>query len=127
MGQRIFLAISVIIWLPYGIYCFLQPDSLEAAAGLASTTPAGRTEIRAMYGGLQAALGGLALAAFFKAQWVRPALTAIAVLTGGLFLARLVGALMDGSFTTYTTGALIFELLSALAATWLLRSAEAKS
>ena len=36
MGVRIVLAVSALIWLPYGVFCFLQPGAL-ADSGL--TTP----------------------------------------------------------------------------------------
>jgi hypothetical protein len=30
---RVFLAVSALVWLPYGIFCFLQPGYLAEAAG----------------------------------------------------------------------------------------------
>ena len=57
MATRIFLLLSALLWLPYGIYCWLHPSALAEAAGVAFQSPTGSTELRAMYGGLQAALG----------------------------------------------------------------------
>ena len=57
MGKRIFLLVSTLVWLPYGIYCFFAPGFLAGAAGVAALSPTGRTELRAMYGGLQAGIG----------------------------------------------------------------------
>ena len=54
MATRIFLLLSALLWLPYGIYCWLHPSYLAEAAGVVFQ---GSTELRAMYGGLQAALG----------------------------------------------------------------------
>ncbi len=33
LAIRLFLGFSALLWLPYGIYCFLQPNSLTEAAG----------------------------------------------------------------------------------------------
>ena len=54
LAVRIFLALSALIWLPYGVFCLIQPQFLAGAAGVAFTSPTGSTEIRAMYGGLSA-------------------------------------------------------------------------
>ena len=74
-----------------------------------------------MYGGLQVALGVLAGAALFRESLQRPALFTLAFVCGGLFMARILGAVLDTEFSSYTAGALIFELLSSTFATRLLR------
>ncbi|MBY0276845.1 DUF4345 family protein [Candidatus Binatia bacterium] len=106
---RLFLAVNVLLWLPYGIYCLVAPGFLAAAAGVAATTPTGATELRAMYGGLQAAIGLLALAAVLRRDLERTALTALAFLALGLFTGRLFGAFRDGGLSGYTIGALVLE------------------
>lgn len=106
---RIFLAANVVLWLPYGLYCLAVPGSLAEAAGVTATTATGTTELRAMYGGLQAAIGLLALAAVLRRDLERTALTALAFLAGGLFTARLCGAFADGGLSGYTVGALVLE------------------
>ena len=120
MATRIFLFLSALLWLPYGIYCFAQPASLAEAAGVAFQSPTGSTELRAMYGGLQIAIGVLAGLAALRPPLVRPALIAIAFLTAGLGSSRLVGALIDGGFSSYTGMGLGFELVSASVALFLL-------
>jgi len=118
---RIFLGLSAMVWLPYGIYCLLEPGSLDAAAGVAFRSPTGSTELRAMYGGLQAAIGTLAALAVVRGALVRTALLMIGFLTAGLASARLFGTALDGGFSSYTASALAFEIPSALIAWWLLR------
>jgi hypothetical protein len=120
MAVRIFLGLSVLVWLPYGIFCLFQPEFLAEAAGVASLSATGTTELRAMYGGLQAALGVLAGAAFFRAELRRPALLTLVFLCAGLFLARLVGVALDSQVSAYTASGLGFELASAGFAGWLL-------
>ncbi len=121
MATRIFLGLNVLIWLPYGILCFLDPGLLAESAGVTATSATGTTELRAMYGGLQAAIGAWAALAFFRPELVRGTLTALVVLPAGLASTRLAGALMDDAFTTYTVGALTFEILLVASAAALLR------
>ena len=122
MAARIFLGLSALIWLPYGILCFLTPEFLagDGSAGLVAATATGSTELRAMYGGLQFAIGLLVGLAVFRPGLVQPALLMTAFLTSGLAVARLTGALIDGGFSGYTFGGLGFEILSASVAWWLL-------
>jgi hypothetical protein len=120
MATSIFLGISTLVWLGYGLYCLFDPGYLAEAAAVAAGSATGTTEIRAMYGGLQAGVGVIALGGLLRENLVRPALFALAVLTTGLFVARLLGALIDASWTGYTIGALGFELASAVIARVLL-------
>ena len=112
MLERGVLLVSALIWLPYGLYCFAQPAMLAEAAGLVATTPTATTEIRAMYGGLQAAIGALALAAIFRERLIPGVLLTLVFLTGGLAATRLAGMIIDGSMSDYTLGGLIFEITS---------------
>jgi hypothetical protein len=110
--SRIFLGLSALIWLPYGIYCFLAPGALAGIAGVTSSSVTGSIELRAMYGGLQAAIGVLAGAALLRPSLERPALLALAFLCGGLFTARLLGALVESEFSAYTLGGMALEIVS---------------
>ncbi len=121
LAIRLFLGFSALIWLPYGILCFLQPAFLTEVAGLALTSATATTEVRAMYGGLQMAIGALAGVAVVRPTLVPAALTMLAFLAMGLGTARLVGTWVDASTSTYTFGGLVFEFLSAGLAIWLLR------
>lgn len=112
MFERGVLLFSAIIWLPYGIYCFLQPGALAESAGVVATTATGTTELRAMYGGVQIAIGALALAAYIKPRLASGVLLALVFLTGGLASTRVMGALMDGGWSSYTAGGLGFETVS---------------
>ena len=117
---RVFLAVSALIWLPYGLYCFFSPGMLAEAAGVEAISTTGTIELRAMYGGLQAALGVLAGVAFFRPGFARPALVTFAFVGGGLFRARLGGALLGAEFSSYTVMGLVLEILTAAFATRLL-------
>jgi hypothetical protein len=99
---RAFLGLVALLFLPYGAYCFAQPGALEGIAGVASTSTTGSTELRAMYGGVQMAVGALALFALFRPELVRPMLLVVAFLGGGLGLSRLAGAALDDGWSLYT-------------------------
>ena len=121
MVTRIFLLLSAALWGLYGVYCLLVPGSLHEAAGIVAVTPTGTTELRAMYGGLQSAVGLLALAGAVRGSLRRTALVALGALTLGLGSARLFGVFVDGHFTSYTGMGLGFEWFTALACRALLR------
>ncbi len=120
MATRIFLGLSALLWLSYGLFCFFQPSYLAEAAGVAASSATGTIELRAMYGGLEAALGVLAGLALFRPQLLRPALVTLAFVCSGLFLARLLGAGLGRELSSYTAFGLAFELISAALAIWLL-------
>lgn len=121
MHGRWFLALSALLWFPYGLFCFFNPAALGVNAGLVFTTATGATELRAMYGGLQAALGLLAFAGMQREALRRPALVTLFTVTAGLGLARLLGAFNDGAWSGYTLMGLVFEWGSVLWSGSLLR------
>src|SRR5262245_2750404 len=119
MGVQIFLTLSGLGWLLYGIYCFLVPGSLAEAAGVVAQSPTATTELRAMYGGLQAAIGVLALFGAARGDLRRTALLTIGFITAGLGTTRLLGVILDGGISAYTVMGLIFEFGSAGLVVWL--------
>jgi hypothetical protein len=121
MPGRWFLALSALAWFPYGLFCFFAPGALAGGAGVTFTTATGTTELRAMYGGLQAALGLLAFASMQRESLRRPALIALFTVTAGLGIARLLGAVNDGAWSMYTVLGLVFEWGSAAWAGSILR------
>src|SRR5574340_262653 len=116
IAARLFLGISALIWLPYGVYCFLQPQFLEQAAAISGHSPTALTELRAMYGGLEAGIGALCLCALFRRSLVQPALLMMGFICSGLALTRTAGLVLDASASAYTFGALTLEAPSALLA-----------
>ena len=121
MVTRVFLALNALVWLPYGLWCFAQPGFLGGDAGVSAASLTGTVELRAMYGGLQAAFGVLALAALRRPDLRVPALVALAFATAGLFAGRLGGVVLGGGVSGYTGFALVFEAATAAFAVWLLR------
>lgn len=113
MVARVFLGLSALVWLPYGIVCFARPETLAEGAGVTATGATGIVELRAMYGGLQIALGVLAALGAMRPALRHPALVTLAFVGAGLGLARLGGALGAADFSGYTVFALVFEGLTA--------------
>lgn len=122
---RIFLGLSALVWAPYGLWCFLYPGFLAEAAGVSAGTATGTVELRAMYGGLQFAIGAFAVAAVVRETLQPAALLMVGVLCAGLFVARLPAALIVGEFSAYTVMALVVELAVVVVATLLLRRSPA--
>lgn len=115
MGSaRWFLGLSAGMWFLYGLYCFLAPRAL-LAGGVVAATATGTAELRAMYGGLQMALGVLAILGLMRADMTRGALITLGLVTAGLGSTRLLAALFGGGWSSYTAMALVIELGSA---TW---------
>ena len=108
-AARIYLGLSILIWLPYGLYLIFEPGYLADAAGVVGMTATGKTELRAMYGGLQASIGVFASFALLHPRHTSKVCLSVAFLAGGLFSARLLGLLLDGGGSAYTYGALSFE------------------
>ena len=119
MLENIFLIATAIIFLPYGVICFLKPAMLSEAAGVSAVSSTGITELRAMYGGLQAAIGVLAITAFFIPALVNPFLIALITVSAGLLIGRIAGLVMDGGYRGYTGMALGFESALLLGALYL--------
>jgi hypothetical protein len=109
MLERGFLVLCAIVWLPYGAVCFFDPSLLADSAGVMASSATGATEIRAMYGGLQGAVGALAAIALFRPTLVQSFLVTLLTLSAGLLSARLAGYFLDGGYTGYTGMAIGFE------------------
>ena len=122
MAARIFLAIFGFFSLPYGIYCFLQPGFLAEFAGVSALSTTGTVELQAMYGGLQAGFGALALFGALRPAYAPTILLATAFQCLGLGSFRLMGALSASEFSAYTSQGIAFELGSTLISFFLWRT-----
>ena len=112
-ASRVFLGLSALMWLPYGLLCLARPSFLEGTAGVAATNATGTVELGAMYGGLQIAIGVLCALGCRSIAWRATALTTIGMLTAGLGLGRLAGVAAGGGMSSYTAAALAIEFVSA--------------
>lgn len=113
---RLYLALSGLLLAVYGIACLLNPQLVAQLTGLIIATPTALTEVRAMYGGLELALGVYFLCTAALAETTRQGLFCLLLCLGGLALARAVGMLIDGGDNGYNAGALAYEAISAILA-----------
>jgi hypothetical protein len=123
---RAYLVIAGLMWVAYGIYLLVMPEALADTAGVTATTVTGVIELRAMYGGLEIAVGAFALAAVLLPGMLGSGLLAMGLACAGLGLTRLCAAAAAGEFSTYTRQGLALELTLMVLALWLfLRQARA--
>lgn len=118
MFAKPLLGISGLIFLAYGLACFINPELPAALAGLSINSGDGFAEMGAMYGGLQFGVGVFCLVCAVIPVYTRAGLLLLLLAIGCLAAARLVSAWdADWMVGAYTWGALAFEVLvSVLAA-----------
>jgi hypothetical protein len=131
MYPKLLLALSGAVFLAYGIVCWINPELPARYAGLFIATHNGYAEMAAMYGGLQSSFGAILLVSAFLKGYLRPGLWLILICVGTLAAARgsvaisdldssfqvansSLGIDMSSSFTSYTWGALAFEVFLAV-------------
>ena len=122
---NLFLRCTGLLFTLYGGYLYLDPQYLIDLLELGNGAPA-RVELRAMYGGLQLAMGVfLILATFRDAGFRQTALAVSVALFAGLASARAAGLIIDG-VDSYNLYACIYEAASLVVAIWLLQRAPAQ-
>jgi len=109
---RGYMIINGLMFAGYGIYCLIQPQAVADLTAMTASSTA-LTEIRAMYGGLQTALGIYLLMMALKPRCMESALVAMCMIYGGLCTARAIGLFLLGG-DDYNTPAFAFEFTSTL-------------
>jgi hypothetical protein len=112
--MTVFLAYLFIAWTGIGLVLLVDPGALANYAGVMANSDTGTSELRAMYGGMELAIGLSALWAIVRPKWREHALFLQAVVTGGIAAGRLVGMVVSGNASMYTLSALSFELSAVL-------------
>lgn len=126
MLGKIVLWISAILFIGYGIACFLNPQLPADGAGLSIVNGDGFAELAAMYGGLQSGFGIWCLLGALRPDLYRAVLTSLVIVVGLLAVGRLYGSVVGGGeFTAYTWGAMGYEFVTAVLAFVALRKASA--
>ncbi len=118
---RIVLGFTGVAFAGYGLACLLSPSLPADYAGFELHGPSGATEIAAMYGGLQLAVGILCLRAAANPANVMLGLTVVVTLVGGLAVGRAFGLMMYGP-SDYNLAALAYEVLTAVLCVVAIRS-----
>jgi hypothetical protein len=112
---RLTLWLGGLGFLGFGLAFLVAPLQTLAAAGIALQGDLAATELRAFYGGLEVALGGLLIAANLRGAR-RHGLILCLASYGGIGLARALGMLIAGSATPFLWFALATEATLAILA-----------
>ena len=109
-----FLLLQGVTFFGLGVWFLIEPTTLASAIGLAPESPAGLAKLRAVYGGLEIALGVFLLVTGFQANWSKTGLWLLLSCYGGITAGRIVGILLDQPDDTFTLQLLSFEAGSLL-------------
>jgi hypothetical protein len=104
IATQVFLGANSLFWLPWGLINLINPKSWsgEVIHGLDVydlSHAVARTEVRAMYGGLQMAIGIFALMGVFSERHRRSVLWFFAIALTGLAGCRFGGMVAEGEST----------------------------
>ena len=116
-----YLLFTVIVWLPWGLLCIFDVSGIADIIGVVGVTPSGNSDLRAMYGGVQTAVGLMAVWALYDARFFRNFLINLAFVGSCLALSRTYGLFVDDSSTGYTWGVLTYEYFAAISSMLWLR------
>lgn len=105
---RIALTLAALANIGWGLFAFAAPDRAAEILEFALSSPEGRGEIRATYGGLILGLGVALLVALWR-PGTRGSLVLLAIVFGALSLGRLGSLVLDG-FSAYTAGVAALEI-----------------
>lgn len=114
---RVILALIGLTFAGFGFAFIFNPDEMAALADLTLTVPSARTDIRAMYGGLEFGVGIFLLMCAFRQRFVRVGLFAAACALVSMATARTVGLMMDG-FGILQLIVALAEWVGGVLATW---------
>ena len=115
LGRIILVAIGVGT-LAFGVFAFVRPEALARIVQLSATAPAGVTEIRAFYGGVEFGLAAFWIGAGFSRAWLRPGLASAFAVWALVAAARGVGMILDDSMTDTMVMAFAVEAVAAVLA-----------
>jgi Domain of unknown function (DUF4345) len=101
IAVQVFLVFNSLFWLPWGIVCLLFPKAWagDVIAGMDVYDLSGavaRTEVRAMYGGLQMAIGVFALIGAFRPRHRDTVFLLFVLALTGLAVCRFAGMVAEG-------------------------------
>lgn len=125
--SRVFLALTGLVLMSYGVYCLFYPLALQEFTAIELTSPTAVTEVRAMYGGLEIAIGLYFFVCAMRPSMVAQALVLMIFCFAGLAGARAFGISVDDDSSAYNLGAIIYEGCSGLIALLLLQLQPGKS
>jgi len=119
--ETIVLWVAGLGFVAFGALFVVDPIGTLAAAGIAVSGAVAAAELRAFYGGLELALGGLICVLALRPDRRRDALVLSAVVYLGIGLARASGMLQFGADSAFLRFAVATELALGVASALLAR------
>ena len=115
-----YLIFTVLVWLPWGLMCVFDLTLIADIIGVSGITASGNSDLRAMYGGVQTAVGLIAALALYDTRFFPNLLFTLAFVGSCLALSRSYGLFVDDSSTAYTWGVMAYEYFAAISSlVWL--------
>ncbi len=119
---RLFLVVQLLLLAGFGGAYFLWPQEMGAVSGMLLMESSAVTDVRAQYGALPLGLAVFLALALWRPELTRPALVLLLVLYASLALGRIAGLWLDGGAQqTFNLWAILFEVVSAGLAGWVLQ------
>ena len=109
--SRIYLTLVSLLSLYLGVHATFFPIDFAALTDYGSSGITGTTEIRAIWASQFGVAAFLLYAAWFKDEFMRPALIFFALYMVGFMLGRIVGMVVDGVEGDYHVTTFIGELV----------------
>jgi len=85
----------IVFFVGMGLLALASPESITSPFGMPTLTPAGRNEVRAVYGGFGLAVAAVLVLALYTPALRAGVLLAIAASLAGMAAGRLVAALVE--------------------------------
>lgn len=112
-----------------GVWLLLDPTQLEGWVGIVASSPAAKTELRSLYGGLEIGLGLFLLLGCFRPQLTSATCLCLAMAMMSIALARIVGLVLDDSVSgvllAYLASEVVFGILGVVGLVRSRRASEA--
>lgn len=121
MLTRIFLALTGLLFLAFGLWSLTNPASMTAQLGVNISGPSGIFEMRGVYGGISLGAALLCLAGAMKANLQTPALWFLTTYMGGYMIGRTASFIAGDPAMNSSWMFAGYELITLLIAIALLR------
>ena len=117
--SQVFLGIMGLAFCMVGIEALLDPQAVLQQVGITLDNPSAMSSMRAVYGGMHLAFGGLCFWSVAVRQ--EPALRLVVLYTAGFVLGRLFSMVIDGAPNSFVLTWLGTEFFSLVASGVLLK------
>jgi hypothetical protein len=110
-ARRVITIGAALLFVALGFWLMLYPGAVEELYPVTLNDPMAFSEVRAIFGGMMLGIGVAVLALDVLCKRHRDAALVLAIITGGLVLARLVGFYFEGWPKGVVLNEVIFEFV----------------